>query len=119
MPLYEYRCAACGHDLEAIQKFSDAPLTDCPACGAPKLEKLLSQSSFALKGGGWYADGYGPNGAKKDDEASKKTSESASEDSKSSDTKSGDGKSKETKSGESKSSSESPKKPEGSKASNA
>lgn len=59
MPIYEYRCTDCEHDLEAIQKFSDSPLTDCPACGAPKLERLLSQSSFALKGGGWYADGYG------------------------------------------------------------
>ena len=60
MPIYEYRCASCGADLEVIQKFSDPPLVDCPSCGAPKLEKQLSQSSFALKGSGWYADGYGP-----------------------------------------------------------
>lgn len=60
MPMYEYRCEACEHDLEAIQKFSDPELTDCPSCGAPKLKRQLSQSSFALKGGGWYADGYGP-----------------------------------------------------------
>lgn len=59
MPIYEYRCESCEHDLEAIQKFSDPELTDCPSCGAPKLRRQLSQSSFALKGGGWYADGYG------------------------------------------------------------
>lgn len=68
MPIYEYRCEACEHDLEAIQKFSDPELTDCPSCGAPKLRKQMSQSSFALKGGGWYADGYG--GGKKGSGAS-------------------------------------------------
>ena len=54
MPLYEYRCAACGHELEAMQKMSDAPLTDCPRCGAAELKKLISAAAFRLKGGGWY-----------------------------------------------------------------
>lgn len=54
MPLYEYRCAACGHELEAMQKMSDAPLTECPACGAPTLKKKISAAAFRLKGGGWY-----------------------------------------------------------------
>lgn len=54
MPLYEYRCAACGHELEAMQKMSDAPLTDCPECGAPALKKKISAAAFRLKGGGWY-----------------------------------------------------------------
>jgi putative FmdB family regulatory protein len=63
MPMYEYGCKSCGHAMEARQKFSDAPLTDCPACGQAELERLVSASSFALKGGGWYADGYG-GGAK-------------------------------------------------------
>ena len=54
MPLYEYRCAACGHELEAMQKMSDAPLTDCPQCGAAQLKKLISAAAFRLKGGGWY-----------------------------------------------------------------
>jgi putative FmdB family regulatory protein len=54
MPIYEYRCAACGHELEAIQKFSEDPLTDCPSCGKPELKKLLSAAGFQLKGGGWY-----------------------------------------------------------------
>jgi putative FmdB family regulatory protein len=54
MPLYEYRCSACGHELEAMQKMSDAPLTECPECGEPALNKLISAAAFRLKGGGWY-----------------------------------------------------------------
>lgn len=54
MPIYEYRCESCGEALEKIQKFSDAPLVDCPACGKSKLKKLVSASSFRLKGSGWY-----------------------------------------------------------------
>lgn len=54
MPIYEYRCDDCGHELEKMQKISDAPLTDCPACGKPALKKLISAAGFRLKGGGWY-----------------------------------------------------------------
>jgi len=54
MPIYEYRCAECGHEMEKLQKISDAPLTDCPACGKPALQKLVSAAGFRLKGGGWY-----------------------------------------------------------------
>lgn len=54
MPIYEYRCAECGHELEKLQKISDAPLTECPACGKPALQKLVSAAGFRLKGGGWY-----------------------------------------------------------------
>ena len=54
MPIYEYQCQACGHQLEVLQKISDAPLKKCPECGKPKLQKLLSAPSFRLKGGGWY-----------------------------------------------------------------
>jgi putative FmdB family regulatory protein len=54
MPFYEYRCEACGHELEALQKVSDDPLVDCPECGRPALKKLLSAAGFRLKGGGWY-----------------------------------------------------------------
>jgi putative FmdB family regulatory protein len=57
MPLYEYECTKCGEIEEAIQKFSDPPLTTCPHCSG-KLNKLISQSSFHLKGTGWYATGY-------------------------------------------------------------
>jgi putative FmdB family regulatory protein len=54
MPFYEYRCEACGHEIEALQKVSDEPLVDCPECGRPALKKLLSAAGFRLKGGGWY-----------------------------------------------------------------
>jgi putative FmdB family regulatory protein len=54
MPIYEYECQACGHQFEALQKVSDAPLRKCPECGKPKLRKLMSAPSFRLKGGGWY-----------------------------------------------------------------
>ena len=54
MPIYEYQCEACGHKLEALQKISDAPLKDCPECGKPALNKLISAAGFRLKGGGWY-----------------------------------------------------------------
>lgn len=54
MPIYEYKCDKCEHELEAIQSISDEPLTDCPSCGEPKLRKLISAAGFRLKGGGWY-----------------------------------------------------------------
>jgi putative FmdB family regulatory protein len=54
MPFYEYRCDACGHEFEAMQKISDAPLTDCPSCTEAELTKLVSAAGFRLKGGGWY-----------------------------------------------------------------
>ena len=54
MPLYDYRCEACGHELEVIQKMGAAALRDCPACGEPKLKKQVSAAAFRLKGGGWY-----------------------------------------------------------------
>jgi putative FmdB family regulatory protein len=54
MPIYEYRCESCGHELEKMQKLADAPLTDCPACGQPALKKLISAVGFRLKGSGWY-----------------------------------------------------------------
>jgi len=57
MPLYEYQCKSCNNTFELRQKFSDAPASACPACGG-EVEKLISQSGFALKGQGWYGDGY-------------------------------------------------------------
>ena len=54
MPIYEYECGQCGHRFDTIQKMSEAPLTDCPECGKPALQKLLSAPGFRLKGGGWY-----------------------------------------------------------------
>ena len=58
MPIYEYACAACGHQFEEWQKMSDKPIKVCPKCKAKKVEKLISQTSFTLKGGGWYSDLY-------------------------------------------------------------
>ena len=57
MPIYEYQCEQCGKIEEAIQKFSDAPLTTCPNCSG-KLRKLISHSAFHLKGTGWYVTDY-------------------------------------------------------------
>lgn len=54
MPIYEYRCRSCGHEMEKLQKISDPPLVDCPECGEPELGKLISAAGFRLKGGGWY-----------------------------------------------------------------
>ena len=54
MPIYEYRCDNCGHELEAIQKLSEDPLTRCPKCDTDNLTKKISAAGFRLKGGGWY-----------------------------------------------------------------
>lgn len=54
MPIYEYQCESCEHVFETLQKISDEPLKQCPACGELKLKKLLSAAGFRLKGGGWY-----------------------------------------------------------------
>jgi putative FmdB family regulatory protein len=58
MPIYEYECKACGHTFEEWQKMSDKPVRVCPKCKARKVEKLISHTSFQLKGGGWYSDLY-------------------------------------------------------------
>ena len=54
MPIYGYKCQACGHTLDALQKMADDPLVDCPECGAPQLKRQLSAPRFRLKGKGWY-----------------------------------------------------------------
>ncbi len=64
MPIYEYQCKSCGHEMEAMQKMSDAALTDCPACGKAELTKLISAAGFRLKGGGWYETDF-KSGSKK------------------------------------------------------
>ncbi len=66
MPIYEYKCNSCNTVFEEIQKFSDDPVKKCRHCSSTKVEKLISQSSFVLKGGGWYADGYSKKPKKKD-----------------------------------------------------
>lgn len=54
MPIYEYRCQSCGHELEKLQRLNDAALTECPACGKADLRRLISAAGFRLKGAGWY-----------------------------------------------------------------
>ena len=81
MPIYEYRCLDCQSEHEFIQKFSDPPKTKCPKCGG-KLEKLISNTSFVLKGSGWYVTDYasGDRKSKMDsDKPSKPTGGSKSE----------------------------------------
>ncbi len=58
MPIYEYRCAACGFQKEYLQKMGDALLTDCPECGTASLRKMVTAAGFHLKGSGWYATDF-------------------------------------------------------------
>ena len=85
MPIYAYKCESCGHAKDVLQKMSDAPLVDCPACGAPVFKKQLTAAGFQLKGSGWYVtdfrdgkrggegDGNGANDKAKDSEKSKES----------------------------------------------
>lgn len=72
MPIYQYRCSDCGHELEALQKMSDAKLVDCPECHAPSLQKQITAAAFKLKGTGWYETDFknsGKNPASKKDQS--------------------------------------------------
>lgn len=80
MPIYEYQCQSCGHQLEVIQKMSDEPLKDCPECGKPELRKKISAAAFRLKGGGWYETDF-KSGDKKKNLAGDQGSGSGSSDS--------------------------------------
>ena len=64
MPIYEYRCEACGHQEEHLQKVSDKPLTKCPACSKKAYKKQLTAAGFQLKGSGWYATDFKTTGKK-------------------------------------------------------
>lgn len=65
MPIYEYQCQACGHAFEALQKFADEALKDCPACSQTMLQKRVSAAGFRLKGGGWYETDFKGDSRKK------------------------------------------------------
>ena len=65
MPIYEYRCDSCGHELDALQKISDEPLEDCPECSAAALRRLISAPAFRLKGDGWYETDFKSDKEKK------------------------------------------------------
>jgi putative FmdB family regulatory protein len=95
MPFYEYQCKSCGHELEAMQKVSDASLKKCPHCGKAQLQRLMSAPVFRLKGGGWYETDFKGdkdkqrNLADRPDESAKDTKDT---DSKPKDEKAADGK---------------------------
>lgn len=86
MPIYDYKCSDCGHQIEVIQKFSDEPKTLCVKCGKETLKKMVSAPSFRLKGGGWYETdfktGTKKNIASDDTSSNKKSSTNSSSDSK-------------------------------------
>jgi putative FmdB family regulatory protein len=65
MPIYEYRCNGCGHEMELMQKMSDDPMKDCPVCKESKLKKLISAAGFRLKGSGWYETDFKSKSSKK------------------------------------------------------
>ena len=73
MPIYEYRCGECGDEHEALQKVSEPPLTVCPACGKPALQKQLSAAGFQLKGSGWYATDFKAPAKKPGEKKTEKT----------------------------------------------
>ena len=77
MPIYEYRCDACDHQFEKIQKMSDDPLKDCPECTQPQLVKLISASGFQLKGTGWYETDFKNKSSQKNSTNSQKSGDSA------------------------------------------
>lgn len=59
MPIYEYQCKGCGHEWEEMQKITEDPISECPDCHADQARRLISQTSFILKGSGWYVTDYG------------------------------------------------------------
>jgi putative FmdB family regulatory protein len=77
MPIYEYRCLACGHQFELMQKFSDPPAQACNVCSG-EVQKLISRSAFHLKGSGWYVTDYGRNGSKDSGKQDKSSADTAS-----------------------------------------
>ena len=122
MPIYAYKCESCGHAKDVLQKMSDAPLSECPACGASTFRKQLTAAGFQLKGSGWYATDF-RNGSKppapadgaKTTEAeggkSSKVGDGSGVDAKPAESKPAEGKAGETKGPETKPSSKSPDAP--------
>lgn len=73
MPIYEYQCQGCGHELEKLQKMSEPPLSDCPQCDEPALIKQVSAAGFRLKGTGWYATDFKTKKNQDTDSSAKKS----------------------------------------------
>ena len=80
MPIYEYMCEKCSHEFEREQRITDDPVKTCPECRSRRVKKLISQTSFVLKGGGWYSDLYSSPGkdAKKTTDSEKSSGDSGS-----------------------------------------
>ncbi len=79
MPIYEYECGGCGHQMDKLQKLSDEPLVTCPACDKDELQKMISAAGFRLKGSGWYETDF-KTGKKKhlaENDSKKPTSDSS------------------------------------------
>ena len=79
MPIYEYRCQACGHQEEFLQRVNEPPFTECPVCHKPTFQKLLSAAGFQLKGSGWYATDFKNKSSKPAEKKSDDKSESKSD----------------------------------------
>jgi putative FmdB family regulatory protein len=79
VPIYEYRCEACGHQDEHLQKLSEPQLTVCPACSKPTYKKMLSAAGFQLKGSGWYATDFKNTGKKPADKKADSKAETKTE----------------------------------------
>ncbi len=77
MPIYEYQCGACGHEFEREQRITEHPVKSCPKCSARRAQRLISRTSFVLKGGGWHSDLYSSAKPEKK-EADKKTGDAKS-----------------------------------------
>ncbi len=82
MPIYDYQCQKCGHEFEKEQRIVEDPIKKCPACKSNKAKRLISKTSFVLKGGGWYNDLYSSTGA--DSGSKEKSSDETSPSAKSS-----------------------------------
>jgi putative FmdB family regulatory protein len=92
MPTYDYQCGKCGVEFEREQRITEPPVKTCPKCKSRQVKRLLSAPGFILKGGGWYADGYGSGGKKASSSSDSGSSSSSSESTSSSSSSSGDGK---------------------------
>ncbi|HEU5404370.1 MAG TPA: zinc ribbon domain-containing protein [Terriglobales bacterium] len=88
MPLYEFLCKTCGHRFEKIQKFSDPPPTECPACGEDEIEQVIHAPAVQFKGSGWYVTDYAKKGGSQSASASKTESKSESKSESKTETKS-------------------------------
>jgi putative FmdB family regulatory protein len=79
MPIYAYKCASCGFAKDVLQKISDAPLADCPQCGARAFNKQITAAGFQLKGSGWYATDFRGGSSKPAEKSAEKSADTSTE----------------------------------------